>query len=110
MELASFFGLEKPIHLQPRPREGTGYDPELDFFFLFSAVVRRTLLLKPGWRVEREALRDFALLQLILHYRGGVSLTSIPILSPGRAFSQVIRFPAAFSVSECLEEGECWLG
>lgn len=49
--------------------------------------------------VESEAPVDFALLQLVRDYRGGVSLsllTSIRILSTGRASSQVIGFPTAF--------------
>lgn len=47
---------------------------------------------EPGWGVEGYAPRDFALLQLVLDCRGGVSLTSIQILFPGRPFSPVITF------------------
>lgn len=53
-------------------------------------------LREPGCKAEREAPRDFVLLQLVPHGLGGVSLTSIQILFPGRAFSQVTRSPTAF--------------
>lgn len=44
---------------------------------------------KPAGKAEREAPRDFALLQLVPHGRGGVSLTYFQFfLSPGRAFFQ----------------------
>lgn len=75
---------------------GQGRARSLTSFPYSQPELGELLLPELAWGAERYAPRDFALLQLVLDYRGGVSFTSMQMLSSAKAFFQVIRFPTAF--------------